>query len=205
MIVDLVKGNSLPIGIQTYGAKDTAEDQRRKVSQSNKHGSEIYSFIENLGGAFEEYHRDPKVKYPETNQFAFSDELQIRNDAELNDYLIDLINSGVIIRKQNRQLKSVGKPRGYIYQLSRIFAPLYQFSYRTRGGYNQMISTDMFKKMLKEEIPPIYFLKNGIEDESQLNVNVDENTGDNKDEIDYQFTIADYIEGGKYGGGNGDL
>ena len=197
MITDLVKGIPLPVSIQTYGARDTAEDQIRKVAQSNRHGNEMYSFIENLGGAFEEYHRDPEVKYPETNQFAFTDEIQIRNDEELSEYLIDLINSGVIIRKQNRQLKSIGQTRGYIYQLSRIFAPLYQFSYRTRGGYNQMITTDLFRKMLKEDVPPIQFIKKGVEDDSSM----DKIEG----ESNIQLSIYDLFEVGENGGVDGNI
>ncbi len=187
MIEDLIKGKTIPISTQTLGARDTAEDQRRKVAQSNRHGNEMYSFIENLGGAFEEYHRDSAVKYPETNQFAFTDEIRIKNDPELSEYLIDLINSGVIIRKQNRQLKSIGQPRGNIYQLNRIFAPLYQFSYRTRGGYNQMITTELFGKMLKENVPPIQFIKKCKEVDSVIN----------KPEADddSQMSIFDFIEG----------
>lgn len=197
MIDDLVEGIHLPVSIQTYGARDTAEDQIRKVAQSNRHGKEMYSFIENLGGAFEEYHRDPEVKYPETNQFAFTDEIKIRNDEVLSEYLIDLINSGVIIRKQNRQLKSVGQTRGYIYQLSRIFAPLYQFSYRTRGGYNQMITADLFGKMLKEDVPPTQFIKNGVQDDSSTDKTVDES--------DTQLSIFDILEAGKSGGRDGNI
>ena len=184
MLVEMSNGKTIPVNVQTYGARDTAEDQRRKVAQSNEHGNEIYSFIENLGGAFEQYHRDPEVKYPETNQFAFSDEIQIRNDSELNEYLIDLINSGVIIRKQKRQLKSLGQSRGYIFQLNRIFAPLYQYSYRTRGGYNQMITTDLFRRMLKENVPPSQFLRKGIEtNQEDQNDESDDNQQMNIDDL----------------------
>jgi len=168
--------NGIPIDpmIQTWGANDTAEDQLRKVTMSNKHGSEMYSFIENIGSIFEEYHRDLEAKYPETNQFAFSDENEIRNDDELNSFLIDLINSGAIIQKQRRQLKSVGQSRGTIYQINRIFAPIYQFSYRTRGGYNQMITTDQFREMLKKSVSPTSFVGKGQENS--------------------QYTIFDYLE-----------
>ena len=154
MLEELEKGENISARIQTYASVDTAEDQRRKVSMSNKYGREMYTFIDNMGSIFEEYHRDVAAKYPETNQFVFADENQIRNDDSLNAYLVELINSGAIIRKQKRQLISVGKTRGSVYQLNRIYAPIYQYSYRTRGGYNQIIDIDEFKDMLTKSINP---------------------------------------------------
>ena len=154
MLEELEKGENISARIQTYASVDTAEDQRRKVSMSNKYGREMYTCIDNMGSIFEEYHRDVAAKYPETNQFAFADENQIRNDDSLNAYLVELINSGAIIRKQKRQLISVGKTRGSVYQLNRIYAPIYQYSYRTRGGYNQIIDIDEFKDMLTKSINP---------------------------------------------------
>ncbi len=152
IIETIREGNIINTKIQTYASIDTAEDQRRKVSMSNRFGSEMYSFIENMGAIFEEYHRDLEAKYPETNQFAFEDENEIRNDEVLNAYLVELINSGAIIRNEKRRLKSVGKSRGYIYQLNRIYAPIYQFSYRTRGGFNKIITTNLFSEMLKKAV-----------------------------------------------------
>lgn len=165
MIEDLKSGIAISPRIQTYASVDTAEDQRKKVSMSNKFGSEMYAFIDNMGGIFEEYHRDLRAKYPETNQFAFEDENEIRNDEVLNEYLVELINSGAIIRKEKRRLKSVGKARGSIYQLNRIYAPIYQFSYRTRGGFNKIISTSVFDDMLKKTLDPRKYVGIGIETE----------------------------------------
>lgn len=170
MFDDLKKGISISRQIQTYASVDTAEDQRRKVSMSNKYGREMYTFIDNMGSIFEEYHRDLQAKYPETNQFAFKDEHRIRNDDELNKYLVELINSGAIIRRPKRQLISVGKTRGNIYQLNRIYAPIYQYSYRTRGGYNQIIDDSDFDCMLKESINPQKYTAKSDEDDNQLNM-----------------------------------
>lgn len=163
MLEDLKNGVIISPKIQTYASIDTAEDQRKKVSMSNRFGSEMYTFIDNMGGIFEEYQRDLEAKYPETNQFAFDDENEIRNDNVLNAYLVELINSGAIIRNEKRRLKSVGKARGSIYQLNRIFAPIYQFSYRTRGGFNKIISTADFNEMLKKTINPKKYVGKVIE------------------------------------------
>jgi len=160
MLEDLQKGEYISAQIQTYASIDTAEDQRRKVSMSNRYGIQMYTFIDNMGGIFEEYHRDLEARYPETNQFAFSDENEIRNDENLNSYLVELINSGAIVRKQKRQLISLGKTRGYIYQLNRIYAPIYQYSYRTRGGINQIINREDFEEMLKISVVPKKYVGN---------------------------------------------
>lgn len=160
ILTDLKKGQPISTRIQTFAAIDTAEDQRRKMSMSNNYGNEIYTFIDNMGSIFEMYHRDLKAKYPETNQFSFADENEIRNDKELNAYLVELINSGSVIRKPIRQLKSVGNSgRGYLYLLNRIFAPIYQYSYRTRGGFNPIISKDDFDEMLHKSIDPKKHIK----------------------------------------------
>ena len=187
MLDELVDGRKISVAIQSYGARDTAEDQLNKVAQSNHHGSEMYSFVDNLGGVFEEYHRDMEVKYPETNQFAFTNENLIRNDPVWSVYLIELINSGAILRKQNRQRKSLGQPRGNIYQINRIFAPIYQFSYRTRGGYNQMITFELFQKMLRESVPPAMFY--GKEYEKKM----EKQKQDEEDEL--QLSIYDVVGG----------
>ena len=158
MLEELKQGKSINPQIQTYASIDTAEDQKRKVAMSNKYGQEMYTFIDNLGSIFEEYHRDLEARYPETNQFAFENENEIKNDESLNAYLVELINSGAIIRKQNRQLLSVGRRRGSVYQLNRIYAPIYQFSYRTRGGFNQIISKEDFNKMLNKSTDPKSFV-----------------------------------------------
>lgn len=165
MLEALQKGISINAQIQTYASVDTAEDQMRKVSMSNKYGREMYAFIDNMGSIFEQYHRDLVARYPETNQFAFANENEIRNDDVLNAYLVELINSGAVIRKQKRQLISVGKIKGAIYQLNRIYAPIYQYSYRTRGGYNQIINREDFENMLKRSIDPKKYVGNsaGVE------------------------------------------
>lgn len=163
MLEDLKKGICVSIQTQTYASLDTAEDQRRKVAMSNKYGKEMYTFIDNMGSIFEEYHRDLEAKYPETNQFAFDNENEVRNNETLDAFLIELINSGAVIRKKNRQLISVGKTRGAIYQLNRVYAPLYQYSYRTRGGFNQIINCNDFDTMLKKSIDPKLYVGHSTE------------------------------------------
>ena len=154
VILELKKGNPINKQLQTEAALKTAQEQLRKVGMSNRFGKEMCFFIGNLGGIFECYHKDLEARYPETNQFAFENENSIYSDEKLNAYVTELINSGAIIKVEAKSHISVGKPRGNVFKLNRIFAPMYQFSYRTRGGYNHIISRDEFEKMLNESIIP---------------------------------------------------
>lgn len=182
MLEDLQKGECVSAQIQTYASVDTAEDQRRKVSMSNRYGKEMYTFIDNMGSIFEEYHRDLEARYPETNQFAFENENEIRNDDVLNAYLVELINSGAVIRKSRRQLISVGKTRGAIYQLNRIYAPIYQYSYRTRGGFNQIINREDFENMLRKSIDPRKYVGNSARFEQFGQYDLFHSTGEDEDD-----------------------
>ena len=84
----------------------------------------------------------------------------IYQNEELNAYLTELINSGAVIKAERKQHITIGKQKGCIYKLNRIFAPIYQFSYRTRGGYNHILSSEDFLKMLKESIDPQKYIGN---------------------------------------------
>lgn len=149
----LVQGRRISNYIQTKGAEITAYDQLRKLGMSQNYGIEMKTFVENLGELFREYHRDLKVRYPETNQFAFENEASVYNDNDLSAYLRELINTGAVILYKKQKI-SIGRHRGNIYQLNRIFAPIYQFSYRTRGGYNHILSKDDFYYMLHGNVDP---------------------------------------------------
>jgi len=148
----LKNGKPIPSRVQTDGAFNTALDQARKLKQSNNFGNEMYCFIDNLGSIFERYHKDRKVRYPETNQFAFTDENAIMNDDEMRPILYELISSGALIKKKRRQRRTASETEGTLYQISRIYAPIYRYSYRTRGGVNYMISPEQFETMLKTKI-----------------------------------------------------
>jgi hypothetical protein len=153
-IEEIKKGNIISAKVQTEAAIRTANNQLRKVAMSNNYGREMNSFIDNTGRIFGYYHKDLEAKYPETNQFAFDDENAIYQDEELNRYVLELINTGAIIKPDKQQNISVGKKKGYVYKLNRIFAPIFQFSYRTRGGYNLILSKEDFRAMLFTSVDP---------------------------------------------------
>ena len=151
---NIKKGFFLSKDIQTIAAKKTAESQMRKITMSNRYGFEIHNFIENMGRLFEFYHKDRDIKYPETNQFSFENEAEIYDDSNTRKYITELLNDGVAIRDENLHRISIGEKRGVVYKFNRIFAPIYHYSYRTRGGYNHLFDKKEFLQILRESIDP---------------------------------------------------
>ena len=57
----------------------------------------------------------------------------------------------LIIKKPSPQRLSLDiNKRGDIYNINRIFSPLFNISYRTRGGFNVSISKDEFTAMCSQ-------------------------------------------------------
>lgn len=140
----------IPILIQAKGAELTAIEQMDKIRLCNEHGLEMYSFAMNMGELFKFYHKDVYAKYPETNQFAFKNEIEIESRPLLNSVRNSLIKWGVIVKRPRIQSISIGRRKGLLYYLNRIFCPIFGISYRTRGGYNFVLSTELFEILLKE-------------------------------------------------------
>ena len=142
----------IPVSLQAKGAESTAIEQMDKVRLCNEHGLEMYSFAMNMGELFKYLHKDIHAKYPETTQFAFANEIEIENRPLLNAVRDSLIKWGVIIKKSRIQSISIGRRKGSLYYLNRMFCPIFGISYRTRGGYNYVLATDLFELLLKEQL-----------------------------------------------------
>lgn len=63
-----------------------------------------------------------------------------------------MLKWGVIEKKHNKQRISIGRRKGNLYYLNRLLAPIFGISYRTRGGYNFVITTDVFERMLSNSM-----------------------------------------------------
>lgn len=110
-----------------------------------QYGERIRNLILNLGNMFAEFHKDRKVRYPETNQF-------VLDKMELNQFestTIDMaLRWSMIVKKAVPQRLSLGiNKRGDIFYINHIFAPIFNISYRIRGGFNPSIAKDDFIKM----------------------------------------------------------
>lgn len=151
-IEELLIGNPIPEDCQHKGAESTALELVDKIRLCDDNGREMYTFIMNMGELFKSYHKDPALQYPETNQFAFENEAAIYNNQYLNTIVKNMIKWGVIEKRIRKQSISIGKRKGDIYKINRLVAPIYVFSYRTRGGYNYPISTTLFKEMLNNSL-----------------------------------------------------
>jgi len=150
-----VSSNStIPISIQAVGAENTAIEQMDKIKLCSENGTEMYMFAMNIGNYLKYLHRDIYAKYPETNQFAFDNEREIEDRVILADVRNSLIKWGIIIKKPRIQSISIGKRKGTLYYLNRIFSPIFSISFRTRGGYNFVMPTALFELLLKESLEP---------------------------------------------------
>ena len=144
----------IPIVLQARGAENTAIEQMDKIRLCSEYGTEMYSFAMNIGGLFKLLHRDIYAKYPETNQFAFENEIEIESRPLLKEVRNSLIKWGVIIKRPRIQSISIGRRKGTLYYLNRMFSPIFGISFRTRGGYNFVMPTALFESLLKESWEP---------------------------------------------------
>lgn len=140
----------IPISLQAKGAENTAIEQMDKIRLCSEYGTEMHSFAMNIGGLFKLLHKDIYAKYPETNQFAFENEVEIESRPLLSEVRNSLIKWGVIVKRPRIQSISIGRRKGTLYYLNRIFCPIFGISFRTRGGYNFVMPTPLFESLLKE-------------------------------------------------------
>jgi len=114
-----------------------------------QYGNSIRNFILALGNIFSEYHKDHGVRYPETNQFSYNPDSLL---PEAKDILNIAISWSLIKRRRGTQRISAGIAKeDFLYSINKIFSPIFNISYRTRGGVNVVLSSDDIQLMLKGE------------------------------------------------------
>ncbi len=137
---------------QNKAAYEVSSYQQRKTASIPFYGSLIYQFISNVGKIFQSFHLDPKIKYPETNQFSV-DYLLIKDD-KIREAFRHAIRWSVIRQKRSKQRPSPGKNKADLYTVNRIFSPVYGITYRTRGGYSCEFTPDDVCRYMTEMIDP---------------------------------------------------
>ena len=112
-------------------------------------GDQIKRLISNLGNSFSIYHKDRRIRYPETTQFAF-DESQIY---QIDKEVFRTAESwAIIIRRAREQRISAGfHERTELCYMNKMFAPLFNISYRTRGGVNLTLNKDEVHSLLNSD------------------------------------------------------
>jgi GTPase SAR1 family protein len=136
----LFKGK-ISSAIQTDAAYEYAQAEREMIKRINIYGSKLIVFIDNIGNAFGYIHKDMFMRYPETNSFPVA----LNSLSEENQKLLDVACTwSLLVKKPNTQdTKAIGQKRE-VYFLNRVLAPVFKFSYRTRGGLNPVTVTDNY-------------------------------------------------------------
>lgn len=138
--------------LQATAAREVALNELQQIKRIEKHGGRLYRLAENLGSIFRKYHLDLKIRYPETNQFSLDESVL---EGESKDAFDAALMWSVIQKKPGLQQSSPGKKKTELYTLNRIFSPIFEISYRTRGGINEAYGCDDFIRLISEEnVPP---------------------------------------------------
>ena len=112
-------------------------------------GDKIRRVVLNLGTSFSAFHKDPKLRYPETTQFAL--DLTKLNEAD-KEILRTAESWSIIIKRQKVQRTSAGvNERTELYYVNKMFSPIFNISYRTRGGVNMLLNATDFHEMLNSD------------------------------------------------------
>lgn len=112
-------------------------------------GDKIKRLVSNIGNSLSEYHKDRKIRYPETTQFTYDEANLIGND---RDVLKTAESWAIIIRRGKEQRVSAGvKDRNVLFHLNKMFSPLFNISYRTRGGVNLRLSVEEVHSLMNKD------------------------------------------------------
>lgn len=138
-----------PIKAQTRAAIEVGNKEFEMIKRIPNYGSELFNLATNLGNLFRIYHRDYEIRYPEMNLFAVND-----NTDKASILLKAAIRWSVVQKKFGRpQTYSPGGSKVQLYSLNKIFFPLFDISYRTRGGINELVSiSEMSRHLEKNEL-----------------------------------------------------
>lgn len=136
----------ISINAQCRAIKAFSINEFNSVCSIIQNGKAIRNLILNIGNVFSEYHKDKSVRYPETTQFVYNpDELSPESRQ-----ILDIAESWALIqkRKDPQRLSAGIEQEGYLYSINRTFSPIFNTSYRIRGGVNVAFSAEDIDKMI---------------------------------------------------------
>ncbi len=134
---------------QSKAAIDNSEAELAQLVRIENYGAHIYKFILNLGNIFRDFHKDEKIRYPETNQFSIDSNSIVNN--QYQNAFDSAIKWSAIQRKPKLQQPAPGKHLKDIYTINRIFSPSFQISYRTRGGFSIELNSNNIMELMSNE------------------------------------------------------
>ena len=136
--------------IQTKAALDVAYSEFEQIQRISKVGNYVHCLAKNIGNRFKKRHMDKRISYPETNQFSFVSQ-QLKKDSLESQVFNAALLWSVFQKKEGMQQSSIGKFDDEVFILNRIYAPVFQISVRTRGGFNEEIKYQNLKILMEHE------------------------------------------------------
>ena len=141
-----LESGSISSESQNRAIKEYSSSEFNSVCSIIYEGKSVKNLILNIGNILSDYHKDKFVRYPETTQFIY-------NIDELSDKGKKIVNTAeswaLINRRKEKQRVSAGIGyEGYLYSINRIFAPIFNISYRIRGGVNIVFTPQEIDSML---------------------------------------------------------
>ena len=141
-----LKSGTISRNIQSDAIRKFSKSEFDSICSVVYAGDKIKRLISNLGNSFSIYHKDRRLRYPETTQFAF-DEAQLH--PQDRDVLRTAESWAIIIRRDREQRISAGVyERTELCHMNKMFAPLFNISYRTRGGVNLYLNKNEIQSLL---------------------------------------------------------
>lgn len=134
---------------QCRAIKEFSTAEFNSVCSIIQDGKSVKNLILKIGNVFSEYHKDKLVRYPETTQFVYELEKLSANGKAV----INTAESWALIkrRKEKQRLSASIGEEGYLYAINRVFAPIFNISYRIRGGVNVVFSAKDIDSMISGE------------------------------------------------------
>ena len=131
---------------QNRAIKEFSLAEFNSVCSIIQHGQEIRNLILRIGEVLSEYHKDKLVRYPETIQFVY----RIEELSESGKAIIHTAEGWGLIkkRKEKQRLSASVNQEDYLCRLNRIFSPIFNTSYRIRGGVNVIFDSDDIDNMI---------------------------------------------------------
>ena len=135
--------------LQNMAAREVGKSELDMIRRIPEYGIKLSHFANSLGNSFRTYHRDPHLRYPETNQLSV--DLSTVPSEEDRSAFKAAIRWSVIQTKPRLQGSKPGGGKTEIYTLNRIIAPVFQISYRTRGGKSVAIPGDRLSQFFSSD------------------------------------------------------
>lgn len=116
--------------VQSRAIHNYSQAEFDEICSIIKYGNYIRNFVMNIGNIFSTFHKDRKMRYPETNQFVFSEVDLYPQDREI----IEVAKSwAMIIKKEKAQRVTASIDKKQIYTILIKFSIRYLIFHIEQG------------------------------------------------------------------------